>query len=205
MVTIRESFATEDDGVIHGNCVEDIKSELGWQVDVPLPDSAPAEREVLVAPPVNGALGWLLRAVEEARAPARQSTAAGDEILLDTTVGDVRCLLIRQPAENSAAGHARLSPREREIARMVGKGFTNKTIAHVLDISLWTVATHLRRVFAKLDVTTRAAMVARVLEDDRFAADLKAAAVESRQAAARFVATTAHRDVESPTREHRVR
>ncbi|WP_235030723.1 response regulator transcription factor [Nonomuraea solani] len=57
-----------------------------------------------------------------------------------------------------------LTPREAEIARMVGKGFTNKEIAKVLEISTWTVATHLRRIFSKLEVSTRAAMVARLLE-----------------------------------------
>jgi hypothetical protein len=37
----------------------------------------------------------------------------------------------------------------------------NKQIAHQLHISEWTVATHLRRIFAKLGVDTRAAMVYR--------------------------------------------
>jgi DNA-binding CsgD family transcriptional regulator len=53
-----------------------------------------------------------------------------------------------------------LSPRETEIARMVARGYTNKTIADVLDISVWTVGTHLRRIFTKLHVSSRAAMVA---------------------------------------------
>ena len=57
-----------------------------------------------------------------------------------------------------------LSPREHEIARMVAKGYANKTIATVLDISSWTVGSYLRRIFAKLGVSTRAAMVARLLE-----------------------------------------
>ena len=58
-----------------------------------------------------------------------------------------------------------LSPREREIARMVARGYPNKTIAGVLEISLWTVGTYLRRVFAKLGVGSRAAMVARLMEE----------------------------------------
>jgi DNA-binding CsgD family transcriptional regulator len=34
----------------------------------------------------------------------------------------------------------------------------------VLDISLWTVDTHIRRVFAKLGVRSRSAMVAQLAE-----------------------------------------
>jgi DNA-binding CsgD family transcriptional regulator len=51
-----------------------------------------------------------------------------------------------------------LSPRELEIARMVAQGYANKTIASVLEISSWTVASHLRRIFIKLQVSSRAAM-----------------------------------------------
>ena len=57
-----------------------------------------------------------------------------------------------------------LSPREQEIVRMVAKGHPNKVIADVLNISSWTVCTHLRRIFAKLGVGSRAAMVAQLLE-----------------------------------------
>jgi DNA-binding CsgD family transcriptional regulator len=60
--------------------------------------------------------------------------------------------------------HSRLSPRELEIVRMVALGLTNRAIASALDISPWTVSTHLRRIFSKLDVTSRAAMVARAIE-----------------------------------------
>jgi DNA-binding CsgD family transcriptional regulator len=51
-----------------------------------------------------------------------------------------------------------LSPREQEIARMVAQGYANKTIASVLEISSWTVASHLRRIFVKLQISSRAAM-----------------------------------------------
>jgi DNA-binding CsgD family transcriptional regulator len=81
-------------------------------------------------------------------------------VILDVEVDGVRCLLLRVPKSQ-----APLSPRELEIARMVAKGYPNKTIASVLDISSWTVASHLRRVFSKLGVSSRAAMVARLLND----------------------------------------
>jgi DNA-binding CsgD family transcriptional regulator len=84
-----------------------------------------------------------------------------DSILLDVEVDGVRCTLVSKPATQTIA----LSPREREVARMVAKGYPNKTIASVLEISCWTVGTHLRRIFSKLAVTSRAAMVAMVVAD----------------------------------------
>jgi DNA-binding NarL/FixJ family response regulator len=89
------------------------------------------------------------------------------EIILDEEVDGIRCLLVRLHAKSERT-QAMLSPREHEIARMVAEGYPNKTIAAVLDISSWTVCTHLRRIFAKLNVRSRAAMVARLLEDGLF-------------------------------------
>lgn len=83
-------------------------------------------------------------------------------VLLDVNVGDVRCVVVRHEDDTANVQSVTLSPREREIARMVALGYTNKTIARVLDISVWTVSTHLRRIFAKLGVSNRAAMVAAV-------------------------------------------
>ncbi len=86
----------------------------------------------------------------------------GEQVLLDLEVEGVRCVLMRRP--DAAPPEIALSPREREIARMVAKGYPNKTIAGVLEISSWTVSTHLRRIFAKLSVSSRAAMVARLAQ-----------------------------------------
>jgi len=82
---------------------------------------------------------------------------AAEDLLLDVEVDGVRCVLVREPTRESVA----LSPREQEIVRLVAEGYPNKIIAAELDISAWTVGTHLRRIFAKLGVGSRAAMVAR--------------------------------------------
>jgi DNA-binding CsgD family transcriptional regulator len=95
--------------------------------------------------------------------PLAAAQFAGERIVLDVVVDGLHCLLLA-PAVPAPPAHS-LSPREREIARMVAEGYPNKTIAAVLDISSWTVSTYLRRIFAKLDVRTRAAMVARVVEE----------------------------------------
>jgi DNA-binding CsgD family transcriptional regulator len=81
------------------------------------------------------------------------------QVLLDVEIGDVRLLALRRPRPGPIS---LLSPREQEIARMVASGYPNKAIASVLEISSWTVASHLRRIFIKLQVSSRAAMVTRL-------------------------------------------
>jgi DNA-binding CsgD family transcriptional regulator len=67
-----------------------------------------------------------------------------------------------QPSSSSAYC-VKLSPRELAIAHLVSQGLPNKTIGKHLSISQWTVATYLRRMFIKLGVNSRAAMVARLM------------------------------------------
>jgi two-component system, NarL family, nitrate/nitrite response regulator NarL len=86
------------------------------------------------------------------------------EIVLAVQVDDFCYTLTRSPAQ-SLELRVNLSPREQEIARLIAKGLPNKTIAAVLDISPWTVSTHLRRIFTKLGVSSRAEMVAQVLKE----------------------------------------
>ena len=97
-----------------------------------------------------------------------------EETLVDVEIDGFRYLLTRLPKSTAGSVKISLSPREREIVRMVAQGHPNKVIAGVLNISGWTVCTHLRRIFAKLNVGSRAAMVARLLEmgavDDRLRA-----------------------------------
>jgi DNA-binding CsgD family transcriptional regulator len=86
-------------------------------------------------------------------------------IVFDVRIEGYRCLLIRE-RDLVWKERVALSPREHEIARMVAKGMPNKVIARVLDISTWTVGTYLRRIFAKLGVSSRPTMVAALLESE---------------------------------------
>lgn len=54
-----------------------------------------------------------------------------------------------------------LTERELQIATLAALGRSNKQIASHLHISEWTVSAHLRRIYIKLNVDSRAAMVYR--------------------------------------------
>ncbi|MEA3213154.1 MAG: two-component system, NarL family, nitrate/nitrite response regulator NarL [Chthoniobacter sp.] len=102
--------------------------------------------------------------------------------MLDKVVNGYRVVVVRK--QTAPDSRVLLSPHEIEIARMIGKGLPNKTIAGVLEISSWTVGTHIRRIFAKLNVTSRAAMVTKMMElgmtENRHYAGAVAAAASAR-------------------------
>ncbi len=54
-----------------------------------------------------------------------------------------------------------LSDREREILSRLARGSTNSDIAQALEISLYTVKNHLKRIFRKIGVTNRTQAAAR--------------------------------------------
>jgi two-component system nitrate/nitrite response regulator NarL len=103
--------------------------------------------------------------VDESGMPARPGAHGLEHIVADVEIDGSRYLLV--PISAGERKTSSLSPREMEIVRMVAQGHPNKIIAVVLNISSWTVCTHLRRIFAKLGVSSRAAMVARLLEPSR--------------------------------------
>ena len=63
------------------------------------------------------------------------------------------------PASDTGA----LSPREQEILRLLAQGHLIKEIADRLGIGFDTVRTHIRRIYEKLQVHSRAQAVARYL------------------------------------------
>ena len=87
-----------------------------------------------------------------------------EEIIFEATIDGRWYYVVR--SQPHARAQINLSPRELAIARLIAKGMPNKCIGDILEISPWTVATHLRRIFVKLGVTSRAAMVARLGEEN---------------------------------------
>lgn len=66
-------------------------------------------------------------------------------------------------AAKQPASDVRLSAREEEVLILLSKGYSNKEIAEHLSISAETVGTHLKHIYEKLHVRSRAAAVARYM------------------------------------------
>ncbi len=68
----------------------------------------------------------------------------------------------QSPAERSETEG--LSPREREVLELLARGYFYKEITEALGISMSTVNTHVRRIYEKLHVHSRAQAVAKLAE-----------------------------------------
>ncbi|XVQ83091.1 helix-turn-helix transcriptional regulator [Microbispora siamensis] len=104
--------------------------------------------------------GGRSRAREHLRAAAEVFDACGARALKARTERELRRLGVRVGggATTAAGGDAArfgLSPRELEVALLVAEGLTNQQVAERLFLSVRTVETHLSRIFAKLEVTSR--------------------------------------------------
>ncbi|HEY1567788.1 MAG TPA: response regulator transcription factor [Solirubrobacteraceae bacterium] len=122
-----------------------------------------------------GASGFLLKDVEPADLVAAVRVVAGGEALLAPRLTRrlIEAFVAGAPADGltgrggvSEAGAAleRLTPREREVLSLVGRGRSNAEIAQQLVLSPLTAKTHVARLFAKLGARDRAQLVVTAYE-----------------------------------------
>lgn len=116
--------------------------------------------------PQEEILKYLVNQVDNS-APSKvlhQTEDTVDEVLYESNIDGTCYYLVRSRPRGN---HPKLlSPREGEIVKLVALGLDNKSIGKKLGITHWTVATYLRRIFSKLGVCSRTAMIARLLEDN---------------------------------------
>jgi DNA-binding NarL/FixJ family response regulator len=122
-----------------------------------------------------GASGFLLKDVEPADLVAAVRVVAAGEALLaprltrrliEAFVAGAAGGLAGRPggAAGSAETLERLTPREREVLSLVGRGRSNAEIADQLVLSPLTAKTHVARLFAKLGARDRAQLVVTAYE-----------------------------------------
>jgi NarL family two-component system response regulator LiaR len=116
--------------------------------------------EMLLPALRSGAAGYLLKNAQPQEIARAVRAAHAGEALLDPVVA--ARLVETLSADDHVNPLDRLTPREREVLILIGRGFPNKLIARELGLSEKTVKAHVGRVLAKLGVSdrTQAAVVA---------------------------------------------
>jgi DNA-binding NarL/FixJ family response regulator len=100
-----------------------------------------------------GAAGYLLKNVQPQELARAIRTAAAGEALLDPAVAARLVEALEEDGRDARA--EQLTPREREVLALIGRGFANKRIALELGIAEKTVKTHVGNVLSKLGAADR--------------------------------------------------
>lgn len=99
-----------------------------------------------------GAAGYLLKTVQPQELARAVQAAAAGEALLDPAVA---ARLVDALRDDRATGLEGLTPREREVLALLGRGLANKRIAAELGVAEKTVKAHVGSVLRKLGVPDR--------------------------------------------------
>lgn len=111
-----------------------------------------------------GATGYLLKQTPRAEllAALRQVSSGGSPMTSNIARKVVQSFQQRPPPQATALPESvELSPREREVLDLLTRGYLYKEIADLLNISLPTVNTYIRRMYEKLHVRSRAQAAAK--------------------------------------------
>ncbi len=114
-----------------------------------------------------GASGYLLKTapVEKIVESIREAHAGGAPMTPQVARSVLDMFTRLLPPQHQGYG---LTQRETEVLDLMAQGLIKKEIADRLSLSYHTVDTHLRNIYAKLHVNTRAAAVAKALKERLF-------------------------------------
>ena len=123
--------------------------------------SALDDEEEVTAALTAGASGYVVKTIDHQRLVEGIRAISRGEMLLSPTVAArvvQQLARTRQERERESDALQALTPREREVFRLVAQGCTNAEIAERLVLSEKTVKTHVRNISNKLNLGGKAEM-----------------------------------------------
>jgi len=108
----------------------------------------------------NGALGLVLKEMADSDLPAAVREVSRGRRYVSPK------LAAKLTGEEASTEQDRLTPREREVLRLIALGHTSVEIAEKLGLSPRTIETHRARIHRKLGLATRAELVRYALRHD---------------------------------------
>jgi two-component system response regulator NreC len=108
----------------------------------------------------NGALGLVLKELSDSDLPSAVRLASRGQRYVSPPLAK------KLGYANHLFGEDRLTPREREVLRLIALGHTSVEIAEKLGLSPRTIETHRARIYGKLQLSSRAELVSYALHHD---------------------------------------
>jgi two-component system, NarL family, response regulator NreC len=106
-----------------------------------------------------GASGYLLKGADTSDLVKAVRFVHRGEVFLYPTMAQKLLREFFNRSQPASSYESQLSPREKEILRLVADGYSNKEIAEKLVVSSSTVHTHLSNLMGKLDLTSRRELI----------------------------------------------
>jgi DNA-binding NarL/FixJ family response regulator len=103
-----------------------------------------------------GARGYVTKTIApDELVEAIGAVAAGDAVFSPRLAGFVLDAFAGAPPPSTDPELEQLTPREREVLRLIARGYAYKEVARDLEISVKTVETHVSSVLRKLQLSSR--------------------------------------------------
>ncbi|MFC2032002.1 LuxR C-terminal-related transcriptional regulator, partial [Chloroflexota bacterium] len=112
-----------------------------------------------------GASGYLLNYADAQELTGAVRAVHAGEIVLDDNIARKALYNLTSGEDGMRGKPTELSPREKQILKLVAKGISNKNIAKNIYISERTVQTHMVNIFKKLEVGSRTEAVLHALRE----------------------------------------
>jgi predicted ATPase/DNA-binding CsgD family transcriptional regulator len=125
------------------------------------------QAEAVLAPAVQRRLDERLEPARRALGPgAEAADREGRALLLEAAITEALATSTPEAGNLRMTVVDPLSPREREVAMLIGRGYSNRHVAEELVIGEATVATHVQHILTKLDLRSRVQIATWVAEWD---------------------------------------
>ena len=116
----------------------------------------------------RGADGYLLKDMEPEDLLVALRQAASGRMVLSDALMPVLAANLREQKPGPAQDLQQLTPRERDILKLIALGLPNKTIARRLDITESTVKVHVKHLLKKMRLKSRVEAAVWVLQSKAF-------------------------------------
>jgi DNA-binding NarL/FixJ family response regulator len=118
------------------------------------------EKQFIVEALRAGAKGYLLKDCTKVELIAAIREIASGGTYLSQKVADLLVNeYVRQPSEQSMSTFSALTPKEKEVLRLIGEGSNTKEIAFLLHVSVKTIVTYRQNLMKKLNLHTIADLI----------------------------------------------